>query len=252
MFSIFIILNSLKYQAKLIFIHYNINYYIFVRRNTMSFSHSPDFNPSDFLATLRESRRYSWPNIPPPSTNPPPSPPLPIHAPRPKTPVPTFSDDDKIVMDENDRQELLADIVFRANNMRIVRDVGSDGVAELEERLEQVHLNDLHHNAFLHEIRNFPSVWIDPSDRLLELLPRSELGIIQQGHTDLDHIRDPYLDDTYDNYHYAWDDCYDNYCANCHHYGYPCTNFVCYGQLPPQLDCCWDSGYDYGYWREYP
>lgn len=220
----------------------------------MSFSseHSPDFNPSNFLEALRRNRRYSWPTIPPPPTSPPPLPPLPIHAPRPETPTPVFSADEKIVMLGDDRQELLADIVFVADNMRIVRAFGSDGVVELEERLEQVRVNDLHHATFLNEIHNFPSVWIDPSERFMELLPRSELGIIQQGHTDLDHMMDPYLNDTDDNYYYIWNNCYDNYCANCHCYGYPCTNFAYHGHLPQQLDCRWNSGYDYGYWREHP
>ena len=122
---------------------------------------------------------------------------------------------------------------------------------ELEERLtaiQQYNYEQDRHYDFLNEIHNYPSVWINPSDQLLSLLPPSELGIIQPGHIDWDFLRcEECMIDDY-NYDMAWYNCYDNYCTNCHGHGFPCSNFAFYGYLPLKLDCRWYSGHDYGLW----
>lgn len=106
------------------------------------------------------------------------------------------------------------------------------------------------HYEHLQNIWNYPSIWNHPSDRLLKLLPKSEIGIIQKGHVDWDFYCPQPCKDNECSYCSIWDSCYYNYCGNCHHHGFPCTNLVVYGDFDSSLDCRWDSGADYGFWRD--
>lgn len=79
------------------------------------------------------------------------------------------------------------------------------------------------------------SVWVDPSDRLLELC--KDVGCIQLGHTDLTRAVIKFDDDSYYEKYIddAWSINFDNGCLNCEYYGYPCANFQMYCDLSPKL-----------------
>ena len=83
-------------------------------------------------------------------------------------------------------------------------------------------------------IQSFEFVWRDPSDRLIELC--NDTGTIQQGH----HCLEDMIED-----HNMWcfENCVENSCDNCVHYGFPCSNLAFYGFENPKLDCLWQPNF---------
>ena len=82
--------------------------------------------------------------------------------------------------------------------------------------------------------RTYNFRWKDPSQMLIDLC--KDLGTIQQGHHELeDMIRDENM--------WAWKICSSDRCANCEHFGFPCTNLAHFGFNNEKLECLWQPNF---------
>ena len=79
--------------------------------------------------------------------------------------------------------------------------------------------------------------WENPSDVLISLC--NDVGTIQQGHHDLEDMIE-------DHNMWCFRDCIDTKCANCVHYGFPCSNLAWHGFHNPKIADLWKPNFQIG------